>query len=145
MTSMTSLYVKIGAAIALLAAIFFGGYHLGGLKGQADVSRLQRDQAQSLAAAYSAREAERQAKESAYETEIAQLKTDSLQFPTVAVRMCPPTPVVSASGKAGQVLPPSGGVGQGDPKPVPQSERPDYGPSLFGLADALDSIAARCR
>lgn len=132
------LYAKLGGALAIIAAIFGLGWHLGGLSGQADVARLERDQAQALAKAYS----EREAKESAYAKEISQLKTDSLQFPTVAVRLCPPAPVPTPKG---QVLPAQSSVGTGDPKPVPQSAGPDYGPSLFGLADALDSITAQCR
>lgn len=48
---MISLYVKLGAAAALLAVIFGLGWHLGGLSGQAALARLQHDQAQITATA----------------------------------------------------------------------------------------------
>lgn len=48
---MNPLTIKLAVGAVLLAAIFGLGWHLGGLKGQADLARLERDQAQTTATA----------------------------------------------------------------------------------------------
>ena len=139
------MYVKIGAIAVAVALLFGGGFYFGGLSQKSKLEALQTANALSLANSYKVEEAAHIAKEKALGLENDQLKADALKYPTVAVRMCKFTPLVSAPGKGGHILPAPSGVGPGDLKPVPASEGPDYGPSLFGLADALDQIAAQCR
>lgn len=133
---MNPLYVALGALL-LGVGLFVGGYHFGGLSAKAET-------ATALAKAYQAQEKAHQAKEAAYEKEIDGLKTDSLSYPTVAVRLCPAV-TVPAPRQSGQVLPTSTGLGKENPIPVPPSQGPDYGPSLFGLADEFDQVTAKCR
>lgn len=143
---MTPTTIKWAIGAAILAAYSGLWFYLGGLYSAAAFARLQRDNAQSEATAYHDRETAHQVKEVAYEKEIHELKDAALStYPTVAVRMCQSNSTLPATGKSRQVLPADPRMGTGDTKQVPQSEGPDYGPSLFGLADALDSITAKCR
>lgn len=143
---LSNLYAKLAAALVLGAGLAYAGYHVADLKGKAALASLREANALSLANAYKQREADHLAKETALAAENDQLKNDALAYPTVSVRMCKySTAVVSTAGKGGQVIPPISGVGSPGPVKVPESSGPDYGPSLFGLADALDSITAKCR
>lgn len=44
-----TLYIKIGAALALILFLFFGGYYCGGLSGKAKLAAVQQSQAQLVA------------------------------------------------------------------------------------------------
>lgn len=139
------IYARIAGIVLAVVFIFGAGWYFRGLKATAAAEAIQAANAISLAKAYQDREAAQQAKQAAYDKEIDDLKTDALNYPTVAVRMCPPVSTVPAANQRGQVLPAPAGVGKGNPIEVPSSSRQDIGPSLFGLADALDQIAAKCR
>jgi hypothetical protein len=140
------IYARLVFGALLAVAIFLGGYKVADWRGKAASEALQAANALALADDYKKLEAAHIAKETALAAENDQLKNDSLKFPTVSVRMCKyASPIVSTTGTPRQVIPTSAGVGSSDPKPVPQGDGPDYGPSLFGLADALDSIDAKCR
>lgn len=138
-------YAKWGGIAAFLIGLSFFWYHQGGLASKTKLEALQAANALSLADAYKAQEAAHIAKETALAIENAHLKDNALQFPTMAVRVCHFSAPVPIPRKSGQVIPPSPGVGAGNPVEVPQQSGPDYGPSLFGLADALDQITAKCR
>jgi hypothetical protein len=139
------MYAKIGAIVLGIVLLFGSGYHFGGLASKTKLEALQAANALSLANDYKQREADHIAKEKALGLENDQLKDNALKFPTVAVRVCHLAPAVPAPGKGGQVVSTGPGVGTADPQPVPASSGPDLGPVLFGLADALDQIAAKCR
>src|SRR5271155_3255277 len=133
----------LNAILALILAIvlFGGGFYLGGLREKSKYEGLEATNAQALAKAYQDQIAAQAVKAAAYEKEINDLKTSSLtQFPTVPIRLCP-SPSVPKAPKAGSIVAAASGVGKADVEPVPQSQGPDYGPSLFGLADELDKVA----
>lgn len=126
--------------------LFGAGFWFGTLHEKARYEALVAANATQIANQYKGQIAAEAAKESAYEEELSKLRSDALTpFPTVPVRLCQPTIIVRTEAQGRQVIPPPAGVGAPNAEPVPQSTGPDYGPSLFGLADELDQVAAKCR
>ena len=133
--------LKLVAVLGVLGVVFY----LGGIGPRAKLETLRADQAAATAAAVLAQRLSYEASLAAKEKELDGLKTAALtQYPTTVVRLCLATSSVPATPQGGQVLPAAAGVGKSDAKPVPQGG-PDYGPALFGLADAFDQVTAKCR
>lgn len=130
---------KLAAGFGLLLIAFY----LGGLRASAEESKLAATAAGALAKSYADLDVVRLRKEAAYEKEIDSLKNSQLEYPSVAVRLCPSNPQLPAARGAGQVLPPRPGILQA--APVPDREAPDVGPALFADADFADQIVAKCR
>ena len=143
-----SAIIKYGAialgAVLIVLAIFFFGYHQGGLSATDKAQAANIIQLKALGDAWTARELLIQSKETAYENEKSVLQLGRDAKPDMVVRLCPsaPSAVVPAAGGSQQViLAPAGSSPSADAK-VPGE---DYGPFLFALAHRYDSIVAKCR
>ena len=139
-------YLAIGAgAVGIVLAIFFFGYHQGGLSATDKAQAANIIQLKALGDAWQARELATETKEAAYEKEKTglQIVRDAKPEPFV-VRLCPSAPnaIVPAAGEGGQVVLAPAGGSESAPAKVPGV---DYGPFLFALADRYDSIVAKCR
>lgn len=131
------------AALALALLFLVGAvcYHEGGLSSAAALSAYKARVATQDAVNAQSQLLDQQKKDQAYAQEIDLLKSDQLQFPTVAVRLCDnPSPVVPQTGSAGHVLPAPTGV-----LPSAPVANPDIGGALFADADKADDAVARCR
>jgi hypothetical protein len=134
-------------AVAAVLAIFFFGYHQGGLSATTKAQAASIIQLKALGDAWSARELAIQTKETAYEKEKTGLQIERTAVPNMVVRLCVATPRANlpATAESGHDVPAATGLGAGDASEVPSGPGQDYGPELFGLADRLDSVAAKCR
>jgi hypothetical protein len=147
---MTTLYVKIGAAVALLAATFFAGWHLGGL---ASKDKLDAAKAQSATQTVTALEknAAAEANQAAIDTqaEAAHEKTladlDAIVpdphpiFVYSAPPACNPSPVPRAPAQAAANTADPGGGG------AAQATRRDIRPALDELEKRLEIYMADYR
>ena len=145
---MTALLWKYVAAavgsIAAVLAVFFFGYHQGGLSARLVANTAHSAELIAIAKDYQARELAHQTKEAAYAKELTGLQNVRAATPDPVVRMCPSAThiAVSAPGSRGQELPTAPGLGASAHDDVPQ---PDYGPFLFAFADRYDALVAKCR
>lgn len=139
--------IKAIIAAVLLVAAFAAGWYFSGLREKAVVSREQADSFQALATAYATQQAEFIAKVKQKDSELESLKAHALKYPDVSFSVCrlETSPQVPAKGSPGQVVHTGDRLGTGETKPVPERKGPDYGPSVFGLADAFDTLAVKCR
>lgn len=141
------LWAKLAGTVALVALIFFGGWHLGGLKGQADVARLERDQAQNTATAVMNERASAQAialtdrqAETTHDQDLEAIPLH-IRHDSVFVRIPGPTPdcpVPGAKAQAGGKDPSGGGI-----QPGPRDR--DIRPGLEALKVKYETALADCR
>jgi hypothetical protein len=148
-----TIYLKLGAAVAVIGIAAGGGFHVGRLSGDLTAANAKTAQEaahaaqlSSLASAWQARELQTQAEDGRHDAELSTLKTiRSGPLPGVALSVCPsaPRPVLSAAGgqgaesAAGGPLPPGNGnvpAGSGDIRP-----------GLLLIADEADDLLANCR
>ena len=139
-------YLAIAAgAVAAVLAVFFFGYHQGGLSATDKAQAVSIIQLKALGDAWTARELAIQTKETAYEKEKAGLQiVRDLKPSPVVVRLCPSAPgaALPAAAESGHDLPSATGGSPSTDAKVPDT---DYGPFLFAFADRYDALVAKCR
>jgi hypothetical protein len=140
-----TLQIQAIIAAVLLVGGLGGGFYLGTLRGKAQVSQMQASAFQKLAEAYAKQQSENELKAKQLEKENEDLQTSAVKYPDVGV--CHYTPAAVPTNHSGQVVHSSSGLVQANPQPVPESGAvsEDPSPIVFGLADAADKLAARCR
>lgn len=130
---MTSLYIKIGAAVALLAAVFGLGWHLGSMGPKVALAELQMAQAAAVAEAVVAEQAKSKAETERLNKVLATYEQASLTpIPDVAGRLYK---YVQASGCTLPSTPTHPG-GTLSPRPIPSSLEP--------ATEALDGYIQAC-
>jgi hypothetical protein len=138
-------YLAAGiGAVAAVLAVFFFGYHQGGLSATDKAQAANIIQLKALGDAWTARELAIQTKETAYENEKKILLLGRDAKPPMVVRLCVATPSanVPATGESGQDLPAATRSG---PSPDAKVSDADFGPFLFAFADRYDALVAKCR
>jgi hypothetical protein len=147
------LYVKLGAAAALLAGAAGVGWHFGGLakddafnRYKTDVQAQRATQLSALASAWQNRELQTQAKDARHDAEMATLQAvRNNPLPGVALSVCPstPGPIVFAGGSETTQPAGAGSLPAGNGS-VPRASG-DIRPGLLRIADEADVQIANCR
>jgi hypothetical protein len=135
----------IAGGLTVLLAVFFFGYHQGGLASKLAADNDHVKQVSALADQYQVLMVEKQTKEAAYEKEVISLQAGRDAAPNLFVRLCTsaPTAHLPTAAEDGHNVPPSGGVLPAQHQS--DSAGPDVGPALFALADYADQVVAKCR
>jgi hypothetical protein len=138
-------YIKVGAAVLVVGAIFGGGVYVGALRSKTALEADHAAQLKSLADAWQARELTYEGQTKRYANEIEILRATRAQpLPGTPLRVCFNPPAVLPASPAGGSQPAVAGTLPRRDDGVPRGDA-DQRPGLFAIADEADDVLAKCR